>query len=189
MSLQVRMLSPINFAEGAGVLATAATAIWFSGREERELRGKWQEYEQKNAETLKARAERAYIEPREIPWTLEELALYDGRDPDGPLLIAADGIVFNVWRGRQFYLPGAAYHAMVGRDATQLLARNSMEEEEESSSSPPGTKHPPPLNLAQRASLAAWLMIYKEKYEVVGRLKDTVSEAEDVEPVMPQFLN
>ena len=52
------------------------------------------------------RARLAYIEPKEY-WTEEELAPYDGsRDEDGPILLAADGLVFNVYKGRNFYLPG-----------------------------------------------------------------------------------
>lgn len=62
------------------------------------------------AERIKAiqeeRARLAYIEPKEY-WTEEELAPYDGsKDEDGPILLAADGLVFNVYKGRNFYLPG-----------------------------------------------------------------------------------
>lgn len=38
--------------------------------------------------------------------TLEQLREYDGKGPDGRILVAANGKVFDVTRGKRFYGPG-----------------------------------------------------------------------------------
>jgi len=50
------------------------------------------------------RAAKAYIAPKEY-WTEAELAAYDGTldNGEGPILLAADGLVLNVYKGRNFY--------------------------------------------------------------------------------------
>ena len=113
-----------------------------------------------------AREERrkaAHIEPREV-WREEELAEWRGEDFTGPVLVAVDGLVFNAWQGRHFYGPGCEYHIMAGRDATRLLAKQKLEEETEA-------ERAVPLNLAERATLAGWLLTFKNKYQVVGKLE------------------
>lgn len=145
-----------------GALAAGALYIfsgifkgWWAAQEARARR-------QAEKDALAARASRAYVCPRTTPWTDSELAKYDGsRDPDGPILIAVDGIVFNVWKGRHFYAPGCEYHIFAGRDATRLLARRLLEEE-----------HPAeaclPLSVAEQATLQGWIWSFKGKYEEVG---------------------
>ena len=110
------------------------------------------------------RARQAHIEPKEY-WTEDEIKQYDGRasNPDGPILLAADGIVFNVWKGRQFYMEGGEYHIFAGRDATRLLARTLVEEESIEDSKKP-------LTMAERAALAGWIWTFKNKYDIVGKL-------------------
>lgn len=39
-------------------------------------------------------------------FTLEELKPYDGTGPDGRVLVAVNGKVFDVTKGKQFYGPG-----------------------------------------------------------------------------------
>ena len=69
-----------------------------------------------------ARAQKAYIEPKEW-WTEEELRQYDGTqgDGDGPILLSANGLVLNVWKGRHFYGPGCEYALFAGRDCTRFF--------------------------------------------------------------------
>jgi membrane-associated progesterone receptor component len=120
------------------------------------------------------RKRRAYIEPKEY-WTEAELKDYDGsggggdddencHGQDGPILLAADGLVFNVYKGRHFYAPGGEYHIFAGRDATRLLARTLTEEETVDDAKRP-------LTMSERAALAAWMWTFKNKYEVVGKLE------------------
>ena len=103
----------------------------------------------------------AYVRPRKL-WRLDELRAFDGTDgADGPILLAADGLVYNVALARNFYGPDGEYAAMAGTDATRMLARNSLEAETDATA---------PLNLAEQASLAAWKFSFERKYDCVGRL-------------------
>lgn len=148
----------------AGTVAIAgAAALYLGGSEERHRKAQYSEYEAKEREIQEKRANLAYIEPRDI-WKEEELAQYNGRDPDGPILLGVDGTVFNVWKGRNFYGPAGEYHVMAGRDATRLLAKNSLEEESEEDAKKP-------LSIAEKATLEGWYWIFKGKYQVVGRLE------------------
>lgn len=156
--------------EAAPQALAAAGVLWlFSGvvkgwAEDRERKAR----RQAELEAASALAARAQIAPRQEPWTDAELALYDGsKEPDGPILIAVDGLVFNVWKGRHFYAPGGEYHIFAGRDATRLLARGLLEEElpEEACQ---------PLTVAEQAALQGWLWSFKGKYQVVGTYEPAV---------------
>ena len=103
----------------------------------------------------------AYVRPRKL-WRLDDLRAFDGTGGgDGPILLAADGLVYNVALARNFYGPDGEYAAMAGTDATRMLARNSLEAEADATA---------PLNLAEQASLAAWKFSFERKYDCVGRL-------------------
>jgi len=159
-------IEPIVVAGAVGVAGTAAAAWWISGSDERERYQKYAEIEARNDALRKERERQAYIEPRdggEGLWSEEELAQYDGSNESGPLLFAADGYVFNVWKGRHFYGPGCEYNIFAGRDATRLLAKSKLEEE-----TPEELEKP--LNIAERAALAGWIYTFKTKYDIVGRL-------------------
>ena len=95
-------------------------------------------------------------------WTAEALKNHDGSDPDLPLLLAADGLIFNVESARRLYGPGAEYAAFAGCDATRLLAKGVIREEPSEADAP--------LNFVQRAALGAWLSSFRRKYEIVGTL-------------------
>ena len=96
----------------------------------------------------------AFVRPRKL-WRLDELRAFDGTDgADGPILLAADGLVYNVALARNFYGPDGEYAAMAGTDATRMLARNSLEAETDATA---------PLNLAEQASLAAWKFSFERK--------------------------
>ena len=96
--------------------------------------------------------------------------IYGRGSDDGPILLAADGLVFNVARGRNFYGPGGEYEVMAGADATRYLARNSVE-------SGDGSGGASPLNLAQRGALATWVFSLKSRYDIVGKLASEEEEA------------
>jgi len=163
-----RAASLEEFASGSLMaLAGLAGAAWLKGAIERQQNLQaYEAAEAKEAAYIAERRKRARIEPREKPWTLEELRQYNGsRDEDGPILFAVDGDVLNVWNGRHFYAPGGEYHIFTGRDATRLLAKGILVEEtpEEAART---------LTLAEQASLLSWKWTLKAKYEVVGRLAD-----------------
>ena len=155
-----------NILIGGGALAiTAASAvIYMSGSEERDKRKKYAELEELDRLRRQERASLAYIEPKEY-WTEEELKPYDGtQNEDGPILMAVNGDVYNVWKGRHFYGPGCEYHIFAGRDATRLLAKSKLEEETDEEKA----KN---LSIADKATLQGWIYTFRTKYEIVGQLE------------------
>jgi len=105
----------------------------------------------------------AYLRPRKV-WSAADLEPYTGATTDdGPILLAVDGVVYNVGPARRMYGPGGEYACMAGRDATRYLARNSVEEEAPE-------KAAAPLSLAEEASLSVWKFSFERKYDSVGRL-------------------
>jgi membrane-associated progesterone receptor component len=113
------------------------------------------------------------VRPRAL-WSEEELRAYNGSkdgigSPNAPILLAADGLVFNVSPARNLYGPGAEYAIMAGRDASRFLARNTVELAAADAAGAP-------LSLAEKASLGAWAFSLRRKYDVVGRLA-SVEEA------------
>ena len=153
---------------GASFLLTAALALWF-WNESYVLSLRKQRYKQPGALKIQS-GNTAFVAPRDL-WTASEIAELDGSGSnDGPILLAADGLVFNVAPGRRFYGPGGEYAIMAGKDASRYLARNSVEPE-----SP--TQAAKELNMAQRASLSAWLFSLKQRYDLVGRLATAEEEA------------
>ena len=158
-----------------GLLAVVTTLIAgvAAGREESERKRAWEDWEARVAEDKAERARLAFIEPKDS-WTIDEVSAYNGDESTGPILIAVDGLVFNVGaNGRQFYAAGSEYNVFAGRDATRLLAKGFLVEE-----TPEEAREP--LNVAQRAALAGWLFTLKSKYEIVGQLEGSSSSlAED----------
>ena len=171
--------SPI-FEAGATALGLAVTALLLLGVVPL---GCWLAYEMYVIDLRKQRSgtgsaksrgvepgSAAYVRPRQA-WRLDELQAYDGsRSEDGPILLAADGQVFNVARARHLYGPGGEYGVMGGADASRYLARNSVDPEtpEEAAVS---------LSLVERASLSAWVFSLQQKYDVVGRLASDAEAA------------
>ena len=149
---------------GGVVVAGLAGWLYLDGAHGRERQQQRAQEEERYRQYQEERARRAFIEPKEY-WTEAELAAYDGtKDPDGPILLAADGLVFNVYKGRNFYGPGGEYHLFAGRDATRFLAKTIVEEETPDEAVKP-------LTMAERAALAAWIFTFKGKYDVVGKLE------------------
>ncbi|GBP07149.1 Membrane-associated progesterone receptor component 1 [Eumeta japonica] len=59
--------------------------------------------------------------------TVDELRKYDGTQADGRVLLALNGTIFDVTKGKRFYGPGGPYAAFAGRDATRGLATGNVE--------------------------------------------------------------
>ncbi|KAM0561727.1 hypothetical protein ACHAPJ_002896 [Fusarium lateritium] len=57
--------------------------------------------------------------PPPVYMTLEELSLYDGTDPDRPLLLAINGTIYDVSSGRRMYGPGGSYNYFAATDAAR----------------------------------------------------------------------
>ncbi len=56
-----------------------------------------------------------------VSLTPEQLALYNGTDPDRPIYLAINGTIFDVSGGRHSYGPGGSYSVFAGRDATRAF--------------------------------------------------------------------
>jgi len=111
--------------------------------------------------------------PREPPlpklkrrdWSPEELQAYDGRGDDGRILVAVNGKVFDMTRGKRFYGPGGPYSVFAGRDATRALATFSLTDEIKV-----GYDDVSDLSASQLDSVREWEEQFKEKYDYVGKL-------------------
>ncbi|KAK6630218.1 hypothetical protein RUM43_015011 [Polyplax serrata] len=98
-------------------------------------------------------------------FTVEELKKYDGTQPDGRILVAVNGKVFDVThKGKRFYGPGGPYSAFGGRDATRGLAKFSVDTAKDEYDDLSD------LNAMEMESVQEWEMQFKEKYDYVGRL-------------------
>lgn len=51
--------------------------------------------------------------------TDEQLALYNGTDPNLPVYLALNGTIYDVSAGRRTYGPGGSYHVFAGKDAAR----------------------------------------------------------------------
>lgn len=100
---------------------------------------------------------------RKQDMTMEQLKQYNGLGPDGRVLVAVNGKVFDVTRGKRFYGPGGPYAAFAGRDASRGLATFSVNASEEFDDLAD-------LNAAQKESVKEWETQFTEKYEYIGRL-------------------
>lgn len=98
-------------------------------------------------------------------FTIQELKKYDGNQPDGRVLVAVNGTVYDVTRGKRFYGPGGPYAAFGGRDASRGLATFSV-----TSSDVDTYDDLSDLNSMEMDSVREWEMQFKEKYQLVGRL-------------------
>lgn len=56
-----------------------------------------------------------------VEYSLEELAKYDGTDPQKPIYIGMNGLVYDVTAGRNYYEPNGSYHFLAGKDSSEQL--------------------------------------------------------------------
>ncbi|CAG4940116.1 unnamed protein product [Colias eurytheme] len=96
--------------------------------------------------------------------TVAELRQYDGTQPDGRVLVAVNGWIFDATRGRRFYGPGGPYAAFGGKDASRGLATFSV------TSSDKEYDDLSDLNSMEMESVKEWEAQFREKYDLVGRL-------------------
>lgn len=101
---------------------------------------------------------------RKRDFTVEELRKYDGNQDDGRVLVAVNGNVYDVTKGKRFYGPGGPYAAFGGRDASRGLATFSVAAPNE------GYDDLSDLNTMEMDSVREWEAQFKEKYDLVGRL-------------------
>ncbi|KAL1505445.1 hypothetical protein ABEB36_005013 [Hypothenemus hampei] len=96
-------------------------------------------------------------------FTVQELKQYDGNQEDGRVLLAVNGKVYDVTKGKRFYGPGGPYAAFAGRDASRGLATFNVtggDQYDDLSD----------LSTLEMDSVREWETQFNEKYEYVGRL-------------------
>ncbi|XP_050307934.1 membrane-associated progesterone receptor component 1-like [Anthonomus grandis grandis] len=121
---------------------------------------------------IKSRQEEQRSEPEEKPipkmkkrdFTILELKQYTGQQEDGRVLIAVNGKVYDVTKGKRFYGPGGPYAAFAGTDASRGLATFNV--------APGGDQYDDLSDLSpmEMESVKEWELQFNEKYEYVGRL-------------------
>ncbi|PWN49762.1 hypothetical protein IE53DRAFT_387994 [Violaceomyces palustris] len=70
---------------------------------------------------------RTYMPYKERIYSLPELALYNGRDPEKPILLSIMGDVYDVTAGSRIYGPGGGYEFFSGRDASRSYVTGCFE--------------------------------------------------------------
>ncbi|KAH8393086.1 hypothetical protein KR215_008498 [Drosophila sulfurigaster] len=98
-------------------------------------------------------------------FTIKELRPYDGNQPDGRVLVAVNGNVYDVTKGKRFYGPGGPYATFAGRDASRNLATFSVVANEKDEYDDLSD-----LGAMEMDSVRDWDMQFKEKYDYVGKL-------------------
>lgn len=112
--------------------------------------------------------EMTVLAPKPLPklrrdFTVQELKQYGGTGPDGRILVAVNGNVYDCTRGGQFYGPGGPYEAFGGHDASRGLAKFSLMVSDEYDDLSD-------LNTTEMNSVKEWEEQFKERYDYVGKL-------------------
>eukprot|EP00055_Hartaetosiga_balthica_P014916 m.85039 g.85039 ORF g.85039 m.85039 type:complete len:145 (-) comp8727_c0_seq1:1644-2078(-) len=95
-------------------------------------------------------------------FTKEELAKYDGRDPELPILLSIKKNVFDVSGGAKFYGKGGSYNMLAGKEVTRAVALWSLNEED-------FTDDVSDLSKEQLENFEeTYNSVYKAKYPIVG---------------------
>ncbi|KAJ2959116.1 hypothetical protein NQZ79_g5403 [Umbelopsis isabellina] len=102
-------------------------------------------------------------------YTPKELRAFDGTSDNGRILMAVNGSVYDVTRGRNFYGPGGPYGNFAGRDASRGLAKNSFDLDMLTEEDKPIDKLED-LNKDEWDSLREWEQHFANKYLLVGTL-------------------
>lgn len=98
-------------------------------------------------------------------FTVGELRQFTGTQPDGRVLVAVNGSVYDVTKGKRFYGPGGPYAAFGGTDASRGLATFSVTSNDKDEFDDLSDLTP-----MEMESVREWEMQFKEKYILVGRL-------------------
>ncbi|VDM18252.1 unnamed protein product [Hydatigera taeniaeformis] len=104
---------------------------------------------------------------RKRDFTIQELSQFNGNGPDGRILIAVNGNVFDVTNnGKDFYGKDGPYAIFAGRDASRSLTMFTTD-------IPPSNEEYDDLSdltSEQMKSLKEWELQFRERYPLVGKL-------------------
>ncbi|OBZ84128.1 Damage response protein 1 [Choanephora cucurbitarum] len=102
-------------------------------------------------------------------YTPLDLVPFDGHDQQKPILMAVNGSVYDVTRGRNFYGPEGPYANFAGHDASRGLAKNSFDEDMLVDPKGPIDRLED-LSAEEWDSLREWEQHFANKYTLVGKL-------------------
>lgn len=74
--------------------------------------------EEKNAQNLEMISDPNINVPE---FSVDQLAEFDGSNPEKPIYLGMDGLVYDVSEGRKFYDINGAYHFLAGKDSSEDL--------------------------------------------------------------------
>ncbi|KAL1915573.1 uncharacterized protein VTP21DRAFT_6697 [Calcarisporiella thermophila] len=98
--------------------------------------------------------------PKDTPFTLEELAKYDGSDPSLPVYVAVKRTVFDVTNNPAYR---GGYKVFCGKDASKALGMSSLEPED-------CVPDYSGLDESQLKVLDNWHDFFKKRYNIVGKV-------------------
>lgn len=108
-------------------------------------------------------------------YTRLQLATYNGIDKR-KLYVGIRGFIYDVSDNAKSYGPGKAYHKLVGKDLSRLLALNRLqlkpEELEKDDKGGSSTWFTGDLTEKQNADLDKWVLFFKKRYRIVGVIVD-----------------
>jgi len=105
------------------------------------------------------------LPPKDDPYTLEQLAEFDGSDVNKPIYVAIKGTIFDVTHKRDTYGQGGSYNLFAGKDASKALGKSSLKDEDAISD---WTGLPD----AEQKVLSDWYDFFKKRYNIVGKVSD-----------------
>ncbi|KAJ7779805.1 progesterone binding protein [Mycena metata] len=114
--------------------------------------------------------------PKDDPFTLAQLAEFDGSDPAKPIYVSIKGTVFDVTPKADVYGAGRSYNIFAGKDGSKGLGMSSLKPED----AVPDYRD---LNEAHRKVLDDWHAFFTKRYNIVGRVSDHPVKDEDAPSV------
>ncbi|KAJ7648516.1 cytochrome b5-like heme/steroid binding domain-containing protein [Mycena rosella] len=103
--------------------------------------------------------------PKDDPFTLAQLAPFDGSDPSKPIYVSIKGTVFDVSAKADVYGAGCSYNVFAGKDGSKGLGMSSLVPEN-------AVPDYSALNEADRKVLDDWHSFFSKRYNIVGRVVD-----------------
>eukprot|EP01134_Creolimax_fragrantissima_P005962 CFRG5962T1 len=129
--------------------------------------------------TARIMAERTSIAEERI-FSTEELAKFDGTNPDGIIFLGFNGVVYDVTAGKQYYAPGGGYSFFSGKDATRAYLTGDFEKDL--------VPNIDGLREGQLKELKTWENFYNTHMEYfrVGRMDYKVEDTLQVHVELPE---
>ncbi|PVU87884.1 hypothetical protein BB559_005844 [Furculomyces boomerangus] len=107
---------------------------------------------------------RNYIPKKALIFSPEQLAKYDGSNPNLPIYVAIKGDVYDVTLGKHWYGKGSSYNLFAGKDSSRAFATNCLSRKDHL------TNDIRDLTKTELANLDGWISFFKnhQKYTKIG---------------------